>query len=130
MSEYISVKNREFVGLRANYCCEYCRSPQRFSLFTFHIDHIISLKHGGTSKIINLAFACGFCNGNKGTDLGTFLHFFNPRKDNWTEHFEMIEGVIYGKTDIGEVTVKLFKMNEIERILERKLLIEGGFISI
>jgi hypothetical protein len=78
-----------------------------------------------------------FFNGNKGTDLGTFLYnqeqiirFYNPRKDIWTEHFEMIEGVIYGITDIGEITVKLFKMNKIERILERKLLIEGGFIAI
>jgi hypothetical protein len=102
--------------------------PQRFSFFTFHIDHVISLKHGGQTIVENLAFACGFCNANKGSDLGTFLdddqliRFFNPRKDNWVDHFEILEGVIYGKTPIGKATVKIFRFNEIERIMERKLL--------
>jgi len=111
--------------------------PERFALFTFHIDHIISLKHGGATILENLAFACGLCNANKGTDLGTFLtdteqliRFFNPRKDSWREHFELLEGVIYGTTPIGEATIKMFQFNEVERILERKLLVEKGFIKL
>ena len=135
MSEYIPKRDREFVAKRANYCCEYCKMPQRFSLFAFHVDHITSLKHGGKTELTNLAFACGFCNGNKGTDLGTFLlneqtiiRFFNPRVDNWNLHFEMVDAVIYGKSPIGEATIKIFQFNEIERVLERKLLLEGRYI--
>ena len=135
MSEYIPKKDREFVAKRANYCCEYCQMPQRFSLFAFHVDHITSLKHGGKTELSNLAFACGFCNGNKGTDLGTFLlnelaiiRFFNPRVDNWNLHFEIVDAVIYGKSQIGEATIKIFQFNEIERVLERKLLAGGGYI--
>jgi len=36
--------------------------------------------------------------------------------------------VIYGKSPIGDATIKIFQFNEIERVLERKLLIEGGYI--
>lgn len=137
MSEYISHKDRAHVAERANFCCEYCLMPERFSLFKFHIDHIISLKHGGETQLDNLAFSCGFCNSNKGTDLGTFLtdteqliRFFHPRKDSWSEHFELLEGGIYGITPIGEATVKMLQFNDIERILERKLLVEKGFIKL
>jgi len=134
MSEYISKKNRDFTTARAKHKCEYCLMPQRFALFSFHIDHIISLKHGGKTTVENLALACGSCNSNKGTDLGTLIaenenivRFFNPRNDIWNDHFEVSDGVIYAKTNIGQATIKIFRFNDVERILERKLLIEGGF---
>lgn len=137
MSEYISQKDRIYIAARANHQCEYCLMPAQFALFAFHVDHIISLKHGGKTDLENLAYACGFCNAYKGTDLGTFLtdteqiiRFFNPRKDQWNEHFELLEGVIYGKTPIGEATIKVFLFNEIERVLERKLLVEAGLINL
>lgn len=135
MSGYISRKDRDFVTQWAGYCCEYCLMPRRFSLFSFHVDHIISLKHGGVGNTDNLALACGFCNANKGTDLGTLItgeetivRFFNPRTDIWTEHFEVTEGVVHAKSPIGQATIKIFRFNDIERVLERKLLLEGGFI--
>jgi hypothetical protein len=135
MSEYISKYDRDLIAQRAKNVCEYCLMPERFSLFSFHIDHIISIKHGGTNHLNNLAYSCGICNSNKGTDLGTILEntdsiirFFNPRTDNWIEHFEIVEGLIYPRTIIGEATVKILRFNEVERILERKLLIEAGFL--
>ncbi|MFM9947039.1 MAG: HNH endonuclease [Saprospiraceae bacterium] len=137
MSASVSKKNREYVAQRAEFRCEYCLMPEKFSLFTFHIDHIRSIKHGGSSSVQNLAYSCGFCNGNKGTDLGTFLdddealvRFFNPRKDIWQEHFEVIEGAIHERSRIGKATVIIFRFNDIERVLERKLLISGGFIHL
>lgn len=39
---------------RALQCCEYCRIPELFSSIGFEIDHIISLKHGGSSGTDNL----------------------------------------------------------------------------
>jgi len=47
MSRYISDTLRAEVAERANFCCEYCRLPLRYSLFRFQVDHIVSLKHGG-----------------------------------------------------------------------------------
>ena len=79
----------------------------------------------------NLAYCCPDCNAFKGSDLGTFseddaylVRFFNPRKDIWDEHFELQNGSIYGITEIGTATEKIFKFNEIERLIYRKQLIE------
>ena len=110
--------------------------PRKLALFEFHIDHIKSQKHGGATNLKNLAYACGFCNVFKGTDLGTTLkdkmeivRFFNPRTDIWQEHFEVIEGQILGVSDIGKATEKIFQFNTVERILERKLLIESSLVD-
>lgn len=96
-----------------------------------HIDHIISLKHGGENSSENLAYACLPCNLNKGADLGSInpktgelVRFFNPRRDQWSEHFCFNDALIEPLTDIGEVTVRIFQFNTKDRILERKLLME------
>jgi HNH endonuclease len=126
MSRYISEPIREIVAFRANYCCEYCKIPANESFYNFQIDHIISLKHGGTTTLENLAYSCFPCNNNKGSDIGSvllpnrqFVRFFNPRTDIWDEHFSMESGVLYSQSLIGEVTIKLLKINDIDRIIER-----------
>ena len=137
MSEYIPTKLRSFVSLRADDSCEYCLIPALFSFFKFHLDHIISLKHGGKTKAENLANSCSICNENKGSDIATFIdtpnnlvRFFNPRIDNWKDHFRLdISGEIIAKTDIGKATMKIFKFNNIESIIERKGLIEKGWFK-
>jgi 5-methylcytosine-specific restriction endonuclease McrA len=73
MSEYISPALRKLVAVRANHQCEYCRLHEQFSFFHFHMDHIISLKHGGKTTAENLAFSCSICNEYKGSDIATFL---------------------------------------------------------
>ena len=73
MSRYIPEPLRALVAKRAVHRCEYCRIPERFSNFRFQVDHIVSLKHGGTTEQSNLAYTCPLCNGSKGSDLGTFL---------------------------------------------------------
>lgn len=62
----------------------------------------------------------------EGADIGTvllpekfFTRLFNPREDIWSEHFEQEAGVIYAKTKIGEATIKVLNLNEVERIIER-----------
>jgi HNH endonuclease len=126
-------KLKREVILRAQAQCEYCRLKEAVSLFSFHIDHIKSIKHGGLTVLANLAYCCPDCNFFKGSDLGTFLmddehlvRFFNPRKDNWHEHFELQEGVIYGKTEIGESTIRIFRFNDVDRIIFRQQLIMLG----
>ncbi|MFN7115190.1 MAG: HNH endonuclease [Saprospiraceae bacterium] len=87
MSRYIPDALRTLVAERANTCCEYCLLPELYSFFSFHVDHIISVKHGGETEADNLAYACTLCNRNKGADLGTILikngpliPFSNPEK--------------------------------------------------
>lgn len=133
MSRYLSEEMRTSVAERANHCCEYCRLPLRYSLFRFQVDHIVSIKHGGQTILENLALSCGFCNINKGSDLGTFLDsprhlvpFFHPRFDTWYEHFELEGAVIVAKTSVGAATVKIFRFNQVERIMERQILLDAG----
>ncbi|GAB5493507.1 MAG: hypothetical protein Phog2KO_37220 [Phototrophicaceae bacterium] len=111
---------------RANDCCEYCRLSQSDNFFTFHIDHIISEKHGGSTTADNLCLSCPNCNICKGSDIAgadpqtqnsTFL--YNPRSQMWNEHFELDSGYISGKTPEGRLTIFLLKFNEIEQITER-----------
>jgi hypothetical protein len=128
---YLSIKIRNLVRQRALGCCEYCLLHQNTAFLSYEIEHIISYKHGGLDELINLSFACSFCNRFKGSDIGSifrddFIRFFNPRKDIWTDHFVLDEAVIQPLTPIGEVTAKILQFNNIDRIIERQLLMEVG----
>lgn len=103
------------------------------TFFGCQVDHIISVKHGGSTEVDNLAYACGFCNRQKGSDIGSILgpgsaivRFFNPRIDKWVDHFRLDEVIIIPLTEIGEVTVKILGFNDSDRILEREILTAMG----
>jgi HNH endonuclease len=127
---YFSVETKTTVATRANGCCEYCRIRQEFIEYSFHIDHIVSLKHGGKSDLGNLAYTCPDCNYNKGANLGTYLNpserifvpLFHPRLDIWNEHFEELDGFILSKTPEGEATIRVLMINLPERIILRREL--------
>ena len=58
---------RDLVRRRAGDRCEYCQLKQEHLPFaTFHLEHIIPRKHGGTDAPANLALACDRCNASKG----------------------------------------------------------------
>ncbi|AFZ15436.1 HNH endonuclease [Crinalium epipsammum PCC 9333] len=127
---YISKELKELVSKRADYLCEYCLISEEDS-GGCQFDHIISLKHGGDTTAENLAYACLFCNLNKGSDLGSIIwrtgelvRFFNPRRDRWGEHFRLEGAMIQPLTDIGEVTARIFQFNSSDRLIERQVLIE------
>jgi len=124
---------RAQVRQRAGARCEYCGMPENVSAYPHHIEHIIARKHGGTSDLDNLAWACFQCNVAKGSDIasydevtGALTPLYNPRLDSWEDHFEVIEDAIVGKTAIGRVTVKLLQMNHPEQVEKRRLLIAAG----
>lgn len=132
MSSYIPESLRKLVAQRANCTCEYCLISQEDTFHTCQIDHIISIKHGGQTVEDNLAFACQFCNRNKGSDVGSYLYssqsfvrFFNPRTDLWADHFYLKNGLILSKTKIGEATVKILDFNHVEAVIDRRLLIQA-----
>lgn len=120
------------VAAIAFYRCEYCLMPDKVSFFTFHIDHIRSIKHGGATQIENLAYCCPDCNYFKGSDIASYnsidelQRFFNPRSDHWNDHFSLHNGMISGITEIGMITEHIFKFNDFERLLFRKQLIQLG----
>ena len=134
MSVYVSPTTRQTVAQRADFRCEYCRVQAEFAYFPFHIEHIISLKHGGLTHLDNLAYACQICNLSKGSDIATFLNdmedivrFFNPRKDIWQEHFEVDKsGWITSLTDIAAATIKILDLNHPDSIIERRELLKRG----
>ena len=45
--------------------CKGCGN--HFPIGNFHVDHIVSRKHGGTDHLSNLQLLCGHCNSRKGT---------------------------------------------------------------
>ena len=129
MARRVSEELRQLVAARADYVCEYCLIAEEDSFLGCEVDHIIGLKHGGKSDPENLAYACVFCNRYKGSDIasiseqtGSLVRFFNPRTDNWAEHFELDELHIIPTTEIGAVTARMLRFNDSERILERRAL--------
>ena len=128
MSRYIPNALRKLVAERAGRCCEYCKIKEIDSFFSFEIDHIVSLKHGGETIPENLAYSCFTCNNCKGSDIGTvllpdrkFVRLFDPRNDEWENHFEMDDGLIVPNTEIAKATVKILKLNDVNRIIERRI---------
>ena len=130
---YLPEKLRTQVWERASDCCEYCFIHHNMTFFTHEIDHIISLKHNGEDVLSNLALACYYCNRSKGTDIGSiyqgeFIRFYNPRIDIWQEHFAMDleNATIQSLSPIGKVTSSILGFNQIDRIIERQILIASG----
>lgn len=130
---YISPALRQVVYERADGRCEYCLYPRELSFLTFEIEHIVAEKHGGTSTVDNLALACPYCNRFKGTDLGSLdpetgqlVPFFNPRTQQWADHFRLDGARIVPLTPEGRVTVAILQLNHADRVLERQRLIQVG----
>ena len=126
---------REMVQRRAADRCEYCRLPQSAVPLRFHVEHIIARQHGGASQPDNLALACDRCNLHKGTNLssidpetGEAARLFNPRSDNWADHFALDGAYVVGRTKVGRTTALLLRMNADKRVeLRRHLLLVGEF---
>ncbi len=130
----MNAQTRRLVHERAGGHCEYCQLPQSAArFFAFHTEHIRAKQHGGTDRLDNLALACPDCNVHKGPNLTGIdpesdqsVRLFNPRIDQWEEHFAVEGPFIGGKTPIGRATVALLQMNEPERVQMRAELRRVG----
>lgn len=127
---------RSFVRQRARNRCEYCRMAQEHQPFArFHIDHIRPSKHHGSGEPSNLALACRDCNLYRSSniagieaDTNQMVRLFNPRQDEWDEHFEWDGPKLRGKTPIGRATIDVLAINTPARIrLREELIGEGVF---
>jgi HNH endonuclease len=132
----MDAKTRQFVRRRANNRCEYCHLPQTGHEERFSVDHIVPVKHGGDDAESNLALACLRCNLSKGPNLtgldpasGQVTSLFDPRKQEWQEHFLWNGPVLIGLTSEGRATISVMLMNVAERIhLRQSLILEGLLI--
>ena len=119
---------RESVRKRALYRCEYCHIPEEATPFIgFHSEHIIAKQHLIDDSLNNLALSCDRCNAYKGTNLSSIdpdslevVSLFNPRKDDWEEHFQITDGYVIGKTACGRAPAKLLNMNATRRAQLRR----------
>jgi hypothetical protein len=95
----------------------------RHPVMPFHVEHVIAKQHGGTDDPRGLALACDRCNAFKGpnltsidTDTNTLVPLFNPRLDDWNDHFLARGGVLIGRTPTGRATVRLLQMKARRRV--------------
>ena len=79
-----------------------------------HVEHI---DPNGSDEPGNLCLSCSSCNLSKAeatsaldSETGESFPLFNPRRQDWTEHFTWIdEGIrLLGRTPTGRVFEKLF----------------------
>lgn len=99
----------------------------------YHLEHVFPESLGGTDAVDNLALACPTCNYYKsdhllGIDEAGLARrpLFNPRKDNWEEHFKLdrVTLELKGKTAQGTATVNRRRMNDRMQIEARALWME------
>ena len=120
----INAGTRRLVEQRVQGRCEYCRFHQDDEpAITFQIEHTVPRQHGGSDSPDNLALACLHCNAHKGPNLagidpetGDLVALFNPRRDNWNEHFMLVAPYIVGRTASGRATVRVLQMNAEQRV--------------
>lgn len=111
---------RDLVRQRAGGKCEYCHTLERWQYVPFTVDHVVPLAEGGSDDPGNLALACFHCNRRKADrltaldpDSGVEVPLFNPRQDDWSEHFTWsADGLsIVGLTAVARATVEALELN-------------------
>ncbi len=125
---------RRLVRRRAGDRCEYCRIHQeQDTFFTFPVDHIIARQHGGQTEADNLCFSCYRCYSHKGTNIAsidpetkTIVPLFDPRRNDWFEHFAWQDALLVGRTAVGRATVMLLAVNHPDYVVLRESLIAEG----
>lgn len=118
---YIPDALRRLVKERAGNCCEYCHINLDLSPYPPEIDHIIAEKHDGETTEDNLCLSCGFCNRNKGPDVGSYDRVTKTFVFAvWADHFLLKGGHLEPLTPQGRVMVKILR-------LKTKIELQRGF---
>ena len=117
----------EQVIARAGNRCEYCQMHQALQGATFHVEHVVPRSVGGADNLDNLAWACPSCNLHKSDRTSCQLDpesdpvpLFNPRANQWADHFEWDDYTILARTDIGRATILALELNHERRIKIRQ----------
>src|SRR5438094_2304208 len=86
---------------------------------TFHVEHIVPRRRGGLTELQNLAWACPACNLSKADridardpETGNIVPLFNPRHDNWRDHFRWNGHEVVGVTPAARATIDALGLNK------------------
>jgi hypothetical protein len=100
--------------------CEYRRLSQEGQEATFHIDHITPTSIGGQTTAENLALACVSCSLRKSARQDAIdpqtrreAPLYNPRRDDWHDHFRWEGEYVDGITATGRATIAALNMNRL-----------------
>ena len=116
--------------------CGYCLCSEILVGMPMEIEHIIPQALGGETTYNNLWLSCRRCNGFKGflisgidPSTGGEARLFNPRQEDWAEHFSWsINGIeIIGLTPTGRATVEALKLNNKIITTARRLWVSVGW---
>ena len=127
---------RRRVSANATFRCGYCLTPRMISGARLVIDHIIPEAAGGPTSEENLWLACHSCNEFKGarthardTKTGRQVRIFNPRKQDWGDHFAWSEdgSLVIGLTACGRATVIALRLNHEEIVYARQQWVSVGW---
>ncbi len=100
------------------------------------LDHITPTSLGGPTVEENLWAACSRCNVYKGNRVaakdptsGEPAPIFNPRAQEWTEHFAWADSAtrIVGKTATGRATVVALRLNRSQLVNARGIWASVGW---
>jgi hypothetical protein len=118
---YIPVELAHRVREAARNRCGYCLSPRHLVLGRLQIEHLLPRSRGGQTDETNLWLSCALCNSHKSDrisavdpETGETVPLFNPRMQNWFEHFRWSEdGLrIIGRTPLGRATVEALHLSD------------------
>ena len=93
----------------------------------------IAKQHGGKTSLENLALAYYRCNTHKGPNISgidpitrKLVRLFDPRRDQWPQHFRWQGLRLVGVTAIGRATIRVLCINRSDALLVRAALSEEG----
>jgi HNH endonuclease len=130
-----TVRERAAIAAGAGYCCEYCKSQERYATHPFSAEHVVSRSHGGPTSSENLALSCQGCNNFKFTRSEAFdpltrvtVALFHPRSHRWHDHFAWSGDatLIIGITPGGRATVDALQLNRESVVNFRRILAAAG----
>src|SRR5689334_18423169 len=94
---------------------------------TFHVEHVLPRSCGGQTVAGNLAWACPRCNLLKSDrveladpDAGEEVTLFDPRLQNWSDHFGWDGYYVKPLSAIGRATAAVLDLNHPRRIRIRQ----------
>jgi 5-methylcytosine-specific restriction endonuclease McrA len=127
---------RERITRQAKHRCGYCLTSEHIVGTPMEIDHIIPQALGGLNSEDNLWLACSLCNNHKSDRIaaedpltGEIVRLFNPRFQNWNEHFVWTrDGCrVVGLTPEGRATVVALNLNRPSLVRARQVWVSVGW---
>ena len=133
---YIPKSLREQVSKSAKFRCGYCLTSEAIVGSPMELDHLIPEALGGLTMEDNLWLACSLCNHHKADRIGArdpitgeIARLFNPRRQNWIEHFRWTTASdeIIGISPCGRASVAALNLNRASLVRARRAWVTVGW---